>query len=83
MGLDRESGIAQPARHVARLAAMNMHLHRVAAVALRLQPRLVADVKADQQWSAGTQHPPEVPEDRGHCFVGDVNQRPKCEQADD
>lgn len=39
---------------------MNVDVHRVAAVALRLQPRPVADVKAEQQWSAGTQHAPEV-----------------------
>jgi hypothetical protein len=42
LGLDCESGIAQPGCHSCRLAAVNVHLHRVAAVALRLQPRLVA-----------------------------------------
>ena len=81
--LDRESGIAQPGCHLARLAAVDVDLHRVAAVALRLQPRFVADVKAEQQRSTGTQRPPEVPENRGDRVVGDVNQRPKSEQASD
>src|SRR5206468_7147835 len=80
LGLDRESGIAQPGCHLARLAAVNVDLHRVAAVALRLQPRPVADVKAEQQRSAGTQRPPELAENRGNRVVGDVNQRPESEQ---
>ncbi|MFJ8140920.1 hypothetical protein [Streptomyces sp. NPDC096013] len=62
---------------------MNVDVHRVAAVALRLQSRPVADVEAEQEWSAGTQRAPEVAEDRGHCFVGDVNERPEGEQAGD
>ena len=36
--LDGEPGIAQPGRHLVRLPAVNVDLHRMAAVALGFQP---------------------------------------------
>lgn len=83
LGVDRESGVAQQGCHLVGLAAVDIDLHRVAAVALRLQPRFVADVEAEQQWSTGAQYPPKVAENRGDRVVGDVDQRPEGEQCGD
>ncbi|WP_190821595.1 hypothetical protein [Saccharopolyspora pogona] len=45
LGLNHESGFPQPGCHLVRLAALDVAPHRVAAMALRLQPRLVASMK--------------------------------------
>lgn len=81
LSLDHETGIAQPGCHLVRLTAVDMDLHRVTAIALRHQPRLVADVKQELQRSAGTQCSVEVPEHSRHLVVGDVDQRLPGEQA--
>jgi hypothetical protein len=73
-GLDVESCVTQPGCYLLRLAAVDVDLHRVAAIALCLQPCLVADVKAEHQRPTGTQDPKEVPENRGHILVRDVDQ---------
>ena len=53
LGLNRESGLAQPGRYSFRLAAVDVNPHWVATVAVGLQPCFVADVKAKKQWAAG------------------------------
>lgn len=47
LGLDLESGVPQPGCHLVRLTAVDMDLHRVAAITLCLQPRHVTDVKPE------------------------------------
>lgn len=81
LGLDLESGVTQPGCHLVRLTAVDMNLHRVAAITLGLQPRHVADVKQELQRSAWTQCSVEVPEHSRHLVVGDVDQRLPGEQA--
>lgn len=45
--LDREAGIIEPADHLAKLTAMDVDLHRMAAVAFGDQARLVTDVETE------------------------------------
>ena len=71
--LDHESGIAQPGCDFSRFTTVDMDLHRMTAIALRLQPRLVADVKQELQRAAWTHHPAEVSKHRRHLVVGDVD----------
>src|SRR5689334_15472698 len=53
--VDCEAGIAQPAGHLVGLPAMDVNLHRMAAIARCLQPGPVADVEPEQQRPAGAQ----------------------------
>lgn len=81
LGLDHEPGFPQPGCHLVRPAAVDVGPHRVASIALRLQPRLVASMKHELERSARAQCAVEVLEDGGHLVVGDVDQRLPGEQA--
>jgi len=66
-----------------RFAAVHVHLHRVAAVPLGLEGRPLPGVKAEQDTTAGPDHPPEVRQDGADLVVRDVDEREPGDQAVD
>ena len=71
----------EPRDHLVVPPTMDKDLHRVPAIALSLQLRLITDVEAEQQRPAGPKYPLEMREDRADLVVGDVNQRVPGDQA--
>jgi hypothetical protein len=79
--LDGEASIIQPRDHLVVSSAMDIDLHRVPAVALGLQLRLIANMETEEQRSARPKHQLEVREDRTDLIAGDVDQRVPSDQA--
>jgi uncharacterized protein len=83
MGFDLETRVAQCGCHESGLTAVHVDLHRVPAIALRLQLRCLSDMKAQQQRPTGAQRSSKVSEYSGQGVVRDMDQRPERDQPRD